>query len=124
MFEIEEVCAMAKRVELGSDGAHDGDDGAVLELRIDGLEAVEALHRGSSHIRSRPSSKATGESELCASAMALVSLGCTSSGSTRSSRAMLSASRTGRVCLPPSVCQGSFSPKLPRSVISISSGIL
>src|ERR1700737_3140899 len=124
MLEIEEVGAVPERVELGRDRAHDGDDGAVFELRVDGLQAIEAFHFGSSHIRSRWRRRATGESELCARVIACAIFGCTSSGRPRSSCAIWSASSTGRVYLPPSVCHGSFSPKLPRSVISIRSGIL
>src|SRR5438309_8676835 len=97
MLEVEEVGPMAERVELGRDRAHDGDDGAVLELGIDRLQAIDPFHFGSSHIRSRCSSNATGESELCASVIACASLDATSSGRVRSSCAMCSASSTGRV---------------------------
>src|SRR5690349_13184165 len=124
MLEIEKIRAVPERVQLGRDRAHDGHHRAVLQLGIDGLQAIDALHRGSSHIKSRLSSSATGDSELCARVIAFVSFGSTSSGRLRSSWAMWSASSTGRVYLPPSVCQGSFSPKPPRSVISIKSGIL
>src|SRR5207245_5223992 len=101
VLEVEEIGAVPKGVELGGDRAHDGDDGAAFEPRVDGLQAIEAFHFGSSHIRSRWRSKATGDSEAWASVIAWSIFGCTSSGRRRSACAMCSASSTGRVYLPP-----------------------
>ena len=70
MLEVEEVGAMADRVQLGCDGAHDGDDDLVLQLGIDRLQGIDAQHGYSSHISSRVSSTATGESEAWASVCA------------------------------------------------------
>src|SRR5437588_7555909 len=114
MLEIEKVGAVPDRVQLGGNGTHDGDDGAVLQLRVDRCQAGKALHATSSHIRSRPRSRATGDSELWASAIALSTPGATCSGRGRSSCAMWSASSTGRGYFPPSGCQRARSPNPPR----------
>ena len=56
--------------------------------------------------------------------MALATWSWTVAGSDSSSVTIPSASRIGRVARPPAVCQGSGSPRWPRSLISISRGIL
>src|SRR5215831_3090800 len=45
MLEIKEVGAMSERLQFGSNRAHDGDDETIIELIVDGADAVEAKHK-------------------------------------------------------------------------------
>src|SRR5260370_6013307 len=67
MLKVEEARAMPQRLQLRSNRPHDGDDQAILQLIVDGSQALEALHHGryaSSHMSSRVRSSAVGCSML------------------------------------------------------------
>src|SRR5687768_7219783 len=121
MLQVKEVLAMADRLQLRRDGPHDRDDGAVAESIVDGAQRLDAGH-ASSHIKSRVSSTATGLFDEYASVSACLMRCATFAGSSRRITGMRSAASTDSVTAPPSVCHGSRSPKVPRSLISINSG--
>src|SRR5262245_42772922 len=122
--EVEEVRPVAERVQLSRGRAHDGDHGAVPDVFVNRLQALQACHAslppgrspaprvavkpaawggsaggggGSSHISERVISSATGEREDCARVIARSTLTATSSGFRSSSCTMPRASRTRRV---------------------------
>src|SRR5581483_187670 len=113
MLQIEEVLAMPEIVQLLRARAHDRDDGLVLEIRVEHADALGALHSGSS-IRSRVSSSATGDSELCENVYASRIWRLTWVGSRAYSNGMFSARSTPSVTMPPRVCHGYGSPQWPR----------
>src|SRR5439155_9402865 len=124
VLQVEEVGPVPQRVQLRGHRAHDGHHGALREVAVDGLQALDPLQSGgSSHMRSRVSSSATGDSDEWARVIAFPILSPTSSGLDSASHWMFRASSTLRVNFPPSVCQWSRSPKWPRSLISMSSGM-
>jgi len=72
VLQVEEVRPVADRLQLGRHRPHDGDDDRVFQLLVDGVQRVEPPHHdGSSHIRSRHRSSATGLFADCASVCAL-----------------------------------------------------
>src|ERR1051325_4424862 len=121
MLQVEEVRSMSNRLQLRGDGAHDRDDSRVAEAIVDGTQGVDSRH-ASSHIKSRVSRSATGLFDECASVCAWRMRCATVAGSSSRMIGILNAVRTDSVTAPPSVCHGSRSPNVPRSLISITSG--
>src|SRR5678815_4560676 len=118
MLQIEEVVAMTERLKLGRHGAHDRDNGAIVEAIVNRAQSLDTRH-DSSHIRSRVSNSATGLLDEVASVCACRIRGATFAASSRRMVGMRKAARIVSVTAPPSVCHGSRSPKVPRSLINI-----
>src|SRR5207245_558536 len=59
VLQVENIRAMAERLQLGRERTHDGDDQTFFKIGINGAKAIDAQHH-SSHIRSRVRSRATG----------------------------------------------------------------
>src|SRR5579871_1254762 len=113
MLQIEEVCAMPERLQLGGHGSHDRDNESVFKFRINGTQAISAQHY-SSHIRSRVRSSAAGCKLLSASVCARRIRLRTVSAESRKEYGIPSARNIASVTFPPCVCHGSRSPNVPR----------
>src|SRR5579872_5132098 len=113
MLKIEEIRPMAKRLELCRHSPHDRHYEAVFEIGVDRAETLEAEHY-SSHMRSRIRRSATGCKLLSARVCAWRMRFFTVSALSRKKYGIPSGRSTGSVTLPPWVCHGSRSPKVPR----------
>src|SRR5574341_763117 len=122
MLQVEVIRAVPEGLQLGRNGPHDRHHETRFELAVNRPQAVEPEHH-SSHIRSRWRRSATGCRLECASVWAWRIVLATKSGAARGRYGIPSARSTGSVTLPPCVCQGSRSPKEPRALTSIKSGI-
>src|SRR5688572_13638107 len=121
MLEVKEIWTTTDRLQLRRDGAHDRHHGRSIEPVVDRAQGVEPRH-DSSHRRTRASSKATGLFDEYARACACRISYATRAGSSSRIVGIRNAFSTDSVTAPPSVCHGSRSPKLPRSLMSITNG--